>query len=93
MRTDHPARLVVRVLVAAVLAGFALFFVLPMVWLVLAATKTPAGLIQDNPLSPARSPRCWTTGAISCPSRTARWRPGWATRCSTPHCRWRSRCW
>ncbi|MGN9841034.1 carbohydrate ABC transporter permease [Nonomuraea sp. H19] len=47
-----PIRAVARVLVAAVLVAFALFFVLPMVWLVLAATKTPAGLIEDNPLSP-----------------------------------------
>ncbi|MFB4282283.1 MULTISPECIES: carbohydrate ABC transporter permease [unclassified Nonomuraea] len=52
MRTDRAARAVLKALIAALLTGFALFFVLPMVWLVLAATKTPAGLIQDAPLSP-----------------------------------------
>jgi multiple sugar transport system permease protein len=52
MRAGHPARTALRALIAAVLTAFALFFVLPMVWLVLAATKTPAGLIRDNPLAP-----------------------------------------
>ncbi|MFC4114402.1 carbohydrate ABC transporter permease [Nonomuraea zeae] len=52
MRTDHPARTAIRALIAVLLTAFALFFVLPMVWLVLAATKTPAGLLQDAPLAP-----------------------------------------
>jgi multiple sugar transport system permease protein len=42
----------VRGLVAVLLLAFALFFVLPMVWLVLASTKSPADLIHGNPLSP-----------------------------------------
>ncbi|MCK2220244.1 carbohydrate ABC transporter permease [Actinomadura sp. ATCC 31491] len=44
--------LLVKGLVAVVLAAFALFFALPMVWLVLASTKSPAGLVRDNPLAP-----------------------------------------
>ena len=34
-----------------ILAAFAVFFVLPVIWLLLAATKTDAQLVQDNPLS------------------------------------------
>ncbi|MEV0388952.1 carbohydrate ABC transporter permease [Nonomuraea sp. NPDC050643] len=48
MRIEHLTRAAIQVLLLAV----ALFFVLPMVWLVLASTKSPAGLIRDNPLSP-----------------------------------------
>ncbi|SEG97022.1 multiple sugar transport system permease protein [Nonomuraea solani] len=48
MRISHLTRLLTHVLLPA----FALFFVLPMVWLVFASTKTPAGLIRDNPLAP-----------------------------------------
>ena len=33
------------------LLAFAVFFVLPVIWLLLAATKTDAQLVQDNPLS------------------------------------------
>ncbi|MFI6624320.1 carbohydrate ABC transporter permease [Streptomyces sp. NPDC050528] len=40
-----------RVLVAAVLAAFTVFFVLPVLWLVLAATKTDHQLVHGNPLS------------------------------------------
>jgi multiple sugar transport system permease protein len=40
-----------RVLVAAVLAAFVVFFVLPVLWLVLAATKTDHQLVHGNPLS------------------------------------------
>ncbi|MEU7827700.1 MULTISPECIES: carbohydrate ABC transporter permease [unclassified Nonomuraea] len=55
MRTDQRPgviRLVGRGLIAALLLAFALFFVLPMVWLLLASTKSPADLIHANPLSP-----------------------------------------
>ncbi|MGR6918343.1 carbohydrate ABC transporter permease [[Actinomadura] parvosata] len=52
MRTDSLTRQVARALVAVVLTAFALFFVLPMAWLVLAATKTPAGLVRSHPLAP-----------------------------------------
>ncbi|HUR03821.1 MAG TPA: carbohydrate ABC transporter permease [Nonomuraea sp.] len=55
MRTDPAfgvARVVGRGLVAVLLLAFALFFVLPMVWLLLASTKSPADLIHGNPLSP-----------------------------------------
>ncbi|MEV8547751.1 carbohydrate ABC transporter permease [Streptomyces sp. NPDC051572] len=38
-------------LVAAVLAAFTVFFVLPVLWLVLAATKTDHQLVHGNPLS------------------------------------------
>lgn len=40
-----------RVLVAAALAAFTVFFVLPVLWLVLAATKTDHQLVHGNPLS------------------------------------------
>ncbi|MFC5661719.1 carbohydrate ABC transporter permease [Kitasatospora misakiensis] len=40
-----------RLLVGAVLAVFAVFFVLPVVWLVLAATKTDQQLVHGHPLS------------------------------------------
>lgn len=40
-----------RLLVGIVLAAFVLFFVLPVLWLVLAATKTDQQLVHDNPLS------------------------------------------
>ncbi|MFI6740577.1 carbohydrate ABC transporter permease [Nonomuraea sp. NPDC050451] len=50
-RTD-PARAVAKVLVTAFLLVFAVFFVVPMLWLLLASTKSPADLIHGNPLSP-----------------------------------------
>ncbi|MDQ0595786.1 multiple sugar transport system permease protein [Streptomyces canus] len=40
-----------RLLVGIVLAAFVLFFVLPVLWLVLAATKTDHQLVHGNPLS------------------------------------------
>ncbi|MFD7453797.1 carbohydrate ABC transporter permease [Kitasatospora sp. NPDC059827] len=40
-----------RLLTGSVLAVFAAFFVLPVLWLVLAATKTDQQLVHDNPLS------------------------------------------
>jgi multiple sugar transport system permease protein len=40
-----------RLLVCTVLAAFVVFFVLPVLWLVLAATKTDHQLVHDNPLS------------------------------------------
>lgn len=40
-----------RVLIAAVLAAFVVFFVLPVLWLVLAATKTDHQLVHGNPLA------------------------------------------
>ncbi|AUG81904.1 ABC transporter permease [Kitasatospora sp. MMS16-BH015] len=40
-----------RLLTGAVLAAFAVFFVLPVLWLVLAATKTDQQLVHDQPLS------------------------------------------
>lgn len=55
MRTDATAsvaRVAGRGLVTVLLLAFALFFVLPMVWLLLASTKSPADLIHGNPLSP-----------------------------------------
>jgi multiple sugar transport system permease protein len=50
MRTE-PRRAVPALLTAAVLGLFAVFFVLPVIWLVLAATKTDDQLVHDNPLS------------------------------------------
>ncbi|MET7697426.1 carbohydrate ABC transporter permease [Streptomyces sp. NPDC005485] len=40
-----------RLLTGSVLAAFLAFFVLPVLWLVLAATKTDQQLVHDNPLS------------------------------------------
>ncbi|MGW8879463.1 carbohydrate ABC transporter permease [Streptomyces mirabilis] len=44
-------RLASRLLTGSVLAGFLASFVLPVLWLVLAATKTDQQLVHDNPLS------------------------------------------
>ncbi|MCT9819615.1 carbohydrate ABC transporter permease [Microbacterium sp. W1N] len=46
-----PARWIGRVLAWSVIGFFVLFFVVPMVWLVLAPTKTPRQLLLDNPFS------------------------------------------
>ncbi len=40
-----------RLMVAAVLLAFTVFFVLPVLWLLLAATKTDQQLVHGNPLS------------------------------------------
>jgi multiple sugar transport system permease protein len=40
-----------RLLAGSVLAVFVVFFVLPVLWLLLAATKTDQQLVHDNPLS------------------------------------------
>ncbi|MER5975277.1 carbohydrate ABC transporter permease [Streptomyces sp. NPDC001857] len=40
-----------RLLTGSVLAAFLAFFVLPVLWLILAATKTDQQLVHDNPLS------------------------------------------
>jgi multiple sugar transport system permease protein len=41
-----------RTIVAAVTAIFVLFFIVPLVWLLLATTKSAHGLIVDNPFRP-----------------------------------------
>jgi multiple sugar transport system permease protein len=41
-----------RTIVAVVVAIFVLFFVIPLVWLLLATTKSARGLIVDNPFRP-----------------------------------------
>jgi multiple sugar transport system permease protein len=40
-----------QILPGLLLLAFAVFFVLPVIWLLLAATKTDTQLVQDNPLS------------------------------------------
>ncbi|WP_245970854.1 carbohydrate ABC transporter permease [Streptomyces rishiriensis] len=51
-RRPRPRRRVAsRLLTGSVLAVFVVFFVLPVLWLVLAATKTDQQLVHDNPLS------------------------------------------
>ncbi|WP_426517043.1 carbohydrate ABC transporter permease [Diaminobutyricibacter sp. McL0618] len=50
-RTLTPGQWIGRALVAVVLIVFAVFFVLPIVWLLLAPTKTNNQLLLDNPLS------------------------------------------
>ena len=50
-RAMYPSRAAGQVLPGLLLLVFAVFFVLPVIWLLLAATKTDAQLVQDNPLS------------------------------------------
>lgn len=47
----RPRRLVPRLLTGSVLLVFLVFFVLPVLWLVLAATKTDQQLVHGSPLS------------------------------------------
>lgn len=46
-----PSRAAGPLLAGLLLSGFVVFFVLPVIWLLLAATKTDAQLVHDNPLS------------------------------------------
>jgi multiple sugar transport system permease protein len=48
---QRPARAPGQLLPGLLLTVFGVFFVLPLVWLLLAATKTDPQLVQDNPLS------------------------------------------
>jgi multiple sugar transport system permease protein len=50
-RAMYPSRAAGQVLPGLLLLVFAVFFVLPVIWLLLAATKTDAQLVQGNPLS------------------------------------------
>ncbi|MEV3907480.1 MULTISPECIES: carbohydrate ABC transporter permease [Streptomyces] len=50
-RTLSPRRLAPRLLIGFVLAAFMVFFVLPVLWLLLAATKTDQQLVHGSPLS------------------------------------------
>lgn len=50
-RSRRPARAAGGMLTGLLLLAFAVFFVLPVIWLLLAATKTDAQLVHDNPLS------------------------------------------
>ena len=50
-RAPSPSRLTGQLLAGLLLLVFVVFFVLPVLWLMLAATKTDAQLVQDNPLS------------------------------------------
>ena len=44
-------RLLARSVRLVILTAFALFFVVPLLWLVLAPTKSDAGLVSNGPLS------------------------------------------
>src|SRR5579862_6438252 len=50
-RRPRQARAAGQILPGLLLVVFLIFFVLPLIWLLLAATKTDAQLVQDNPLS------------------------------------------
>jgi multiple sugar transport system permease protein len=50
-RSRRPARAAGGTLTGLLLLAFAVFFVLPVIWLMLAATKTDAQLVNGNPLS------------------------------------------
>lgn len=51
MRANIPARATGHLLTGLLLAAFAVFFILPVAWLLLAATKTDAQLVNSSPLS------------------------------------------
>jgi multiple sugar transport system permease protein len=50
-RAMYPSRAAGQLLAGLLLLVFVVFFVLPVIWLLLAATKTDAQLVQRNPLS------------------------------------------
>jgi multiple sugar transport system permease protein len=50
-RLPSPARATGQLLIGLVLAGFVAFFILPVAWLLLAATKTDPQLVSSSPLS------------------------------------------
>jgi multiple sugar transport system permease protein len=50
-RPPRPPRAVGQLLAGLLLLVFVVFFVLPVIWLLLAATKSDTQLVQDNPLS------------------------------------------
>ncbi len=50
-RARRPARAAGQILPGLLLLAFLVFFVLPLIWLLLAATKTDPQLVQENPLS------------------------------------------
>jgi multiple sugar transport system permease protein len=50
-RAPSPSRAGGQLLAGLLLLVFVVFFVLPVIWLLLAATKTDSQLVQDNPLS------------------------------------------
>jgi multiple sugar transport system permease protein len=50
-RSRRPPRAAGQLLAGLLLLVFAVFFVLPVIWLLLAATKSDPQLVQDNPLS------------------------------------------
>ena len=50
-RRPRPSRAAGPLLAILLLLAFVVFFILPVLWLVLAATKTDAQLVHDNPLS------------------------------------------
>ena len=50
-RAPRPPRAVGQLLAGLLLLVFVVFFVLPVIWLLLAATKSDPQLVQDNPLS------------------------------------------
>ncbi len=66
---------------AVILVLFLLFFVIPVLWLVLAATKTDDQLVRDNPLS-FGSPALRANWDARPRSRATRSSSG----CATPRC-------
>jgi multiple sugar transport system permease protein len=50
-RAPRPARAAGGMLAGLLLAAFLVFFILPVIWLLLAATKTDPQLVNENPLS------------------------------------------
>ena len=50
-RAAYPSRAAGQVLAGLLLLVFVVFFILPVIWLLLAATKTDPQLVHGNPLS------------------------------------------
>jgi hypothetical protein len=75
-----------------ILAAFAVFFVIPVLWLILAPTKADGALVTSSPLSFGSFHQIAWPGTTSTPSAITSTAPGSATRCCTRSARLRS-CW
>ena len=61
-----------RTIGGVVLVVFVGFFVVPLVWLIIAVTKSGGELVRYAPFRPGSVGACGTTGTSSTPSRTTR---------------------
>lgn len=70
-RRIRPSRTLPFLVVGLLLALLLLFFVLPVIWLLLAPSKTAGEVVRDNPSPSVRSIRSARPGGTCSPSRTA----------------------